>query len=98
MMNSLTEATNSCSRFLLTRQKNCLTSAKGPGYTIEEASEAKVLPAGMTLIPRDCSLTCSAHSDCKAWTWDLVGGCKLFKEGKISGFLAGRSSFAGTCL
>ena len=97
MMNSLTEATNSCSRFLLTRQKNCLTSAKGPGYTIEEASEAKVLPAATTMIPRDCSLTCSAHSDCKAWTWDLVGGCKLFKEGKISGFLAGMSSFAGTC-
>lgn len=98
MMDTLAEATDLCRPFLLSRQRDCLANAKGPGFTIEEATDAEVQPTHTASIPRDCSLACIKQPNCTAWSWDEKEGCQLYTGGKLSGYLAGKTSFAGTCI
>ena len=98
MMDTLDEASDLCRPFLLSRQRDCLANAKGPGFTIVEATDAEVGPTHTASIPRDCSLACIKQPNCKAWRWDEVEGCQLYTTGKLSGYLAGKTSFAGTCV
>ena len=97
MMDTEAEAINYCRPFLLSRQRDCLADAKGPGFTIVEATNPRL--TSKASIPRDCSLACSKQASCKAWIWEANSGrCQLFTGGKLSGYLAGKTSFAGTCL
>ena len=97
MMDTLADLSNFCRPFLVSRQRDCLEDADGPGFTIVEATNATAQLTSTTL--RDCSLACRNQPSCEAWSWDESGGnCQLYTDGQLSGYLDGQTSYAGTCL
>ena len=97
MMDTLADLSNFCRPFLVSRQRDCLEDADGPGFTIVEATNATAQLTSTTL--RGCSLACRNQPSCEAWSWDESGGnCQLYTDGQLSGYLDGQTSYAGTCL